>query len=398
MERLKYMYQRLLDWLNEWEEEVLAVLRVSVATLTFMLAMSNLHDLYIEQLGVTISSLHTMYIMLIFSMIVILSLHHTLRMRGVVYEAALAFLYPLGYLFVCFLTHAFTAGMIIFAVWLAGLAAVILFGKKLCARMLENKEIPQPLLRDIYATASAGGKHRPLERILLRRYLVIGSAALMLVPALMMLTVYGFYPTAQVDDSPVHEETAVRADKGASAIQLPSINPLMANLSTLAKLDNEVWNGLTEQEKANVMQVVADIETQYLGIGRVTVQFAQLDKWHEGVYDRQNRVISLRLREGYEYEYERDAMLTLYALLHECRHAFQSDCVDSLDWENEELVSGPYFHQARQWKYEFENYIDGSVDYEGYEKQAIEVDADEYAMKNFDIYKDYIDLANLPVR
>jgi len=275
---------------------------------------------------------------------------------------------------------------------------VILFGKKLCARMLENKEIPQPLLRDIYATASAGGKHRPLERILLRRYLVIGSAALMLVPALMMLTVYGFYPTAQVDDSPVHEETAVRADKGAFAIQLPSINPLMANLSTLAKLDNDVWNGLTEQEKANVMQVVADIETDYLGIGRVTVQFAQLDKWHEGVYDRQNRVISLRLREGYEYEYERDAMLTLYALLHECRHAFQSDCVDSLDWENEELVSGPYFHQARQWKYEFENYIDGSVDYEGYEKQAIEVDADEYAMKNFDIYKDYIDLANLPVR
>lgn len=394
MERLKYMYHRLLERLNEWEEVVLAAFRVAVATLTYMLLMGNVQDLYIAQLGLNISGLFIMYVMLLFAMFILLSLNRTLRMRGLLYEVSFALLYPLGYLFACFLTHAFTAGMVIFAVWLAGLAAVIIGGKKLCARMLENKEIPQPLLRDIYATASAGGRHRPLERILLRRYLVIGSAALMLVPALMMLTVYGFYPTAQVDDSPVHEETAVRADKGAVAVQMPSNNPMLANLSTLAKLDSFVWSGLTEQEKVNAMQVIADIETDYLGIGRVTVQFAQLDKWHEGVYNRQDRVISLRLRD----EYDRDGLMILYALLHECRHAYQSDCVDSLDWENEELVSGPYFHQARQWKYEFENYIDGSVDYEGYEKQAIEVDANEYAMKTIEIYEDYIQLANLPVR
>ena len=59
---------------------------------------------------------------------------------------------------------------------------------------------------------------------------------------------------------------------------------------------------------------------------------------------------------------------------HETRHQLQNDAV-----QNPEAFQDIPEETLEQWKYEFENYIDGAYDFEGYYNQAIERDARAFA-------------------
>ena len=85
-------------------------------------------------------------------------------------------------------------------------------------------------------------------------------------------------------------------------------------------------------------------------------------------------------------------------ILHECRHAYQHDCVDSLDWSDTEVQTGIYFSEVRNWRYEHANYVSASEDRDVYYNQWIEKDARHYAEEGVYVYQQYIYLGNLPTR
>lgn len=88
----------------------------------------------------------------------------------------------------------------------------------------------------------------------------------------------------------------------------------------------------------------------------------------------------------------------LNTLLHECRHAYQHDCVDSLDWNDPAVQTGIYYAQARKWRFEHANYISLSEGQDAYFSQTIESDARRYADEGVYVYQQYIDFSNLPAR
>ena len=93
-----------------------------------------------------------------------------------------------------------------------------------------------------------------------------------------------------------------------------------------------------------------------------------------------------------------ESIEAIITILHECRHAFQHDCVDSLDWEDQATQTGIYYAQARQWRYEQAHYISISESMDGYYDQEVEKDAKQYADEGIGTYWQYISLSDLPAR
>ena len=142
------------------------------------------------------------------------------------------------------------------------------------------------------------------------------------------------------------------------------------------------------------MQVIADIETNYMGINPVVVVNCHLENQTIGAYDHSERQVHIDLEKHNGY----DSLEYVNTILHECRHAYQHDCVDSLDWDNSQVQSGIYFAQARTWRYEQNNYVSANENRDAYLNQMTEKDARYYADEGSQIYQQYIYLSNLPPR
>lgn len=213
------------------------------------------------------------------------------------------------------------------------------------------------------------------------KYAVMAATGLLLVPSILTLSCYGLEGVQY--HGRLHAQSSAISD-----------NPMIANISTISLLSDSCWKEMDTQEKLDTLQVIADIEADYLQIEPVSVVSMHLENHTLGSYNDANRTIKIDFDQHTEY----DAMKCLNTLLHECRHAYQHDCVDSLDWSDEQVLTGLYYAQARQWRQNLASYIRSCNDYDAYRNQAIEVDAREYADEVEDIYQHYWYLGNLPVR
>ena len=168
---------------------------------------------------------------------------------------------------------------------------------------------------------------------------------------------------------------------------------LFDNLDTICKLDDKRWEELSAQEKLDVLQVVANVERNGLGIYHdIMVQSGIMQRDSiVGEYDPVNHVITINID-----HLQRDtAQETLDTVLHECYHAYQW-CLAHLFADSDEQYRNLYlFADARQYVNEFENYHDGGdthKEYEAYYYQSVELNARTYAANAVEGYFSLIEL------
>lgn len=304
--------------------------------------------------------------------------------RGWFYELSCCVLAAEIALFMIFLQHEFTAGLILLCLLLGGLIAVMTCGRNVLYRLYDRQYIPQSLMDDIIAASH--NRHRSYSLVLVaaRRYLVMAIAVMFAVPSLLTLTVYGF--------DPVEPRRITSTSHAIESIS--SDNMLLANLSTIRLFDENEWTQLNDQEKANALQVIADIETHHLQIAPVIVAICTIDGSAAGQYNSRDRIVEV------DPEKHRGLRPTEFieTVLHECRHAYQSDCVGAVNWEDSETTNSFYYSQFRQWKNEFINPVLYEDDPEGYYQQSIERDARDYANVGIQDYYQCLQFIGLPSR
>lgn len=302
--------------------------------------------------------------------------------RGWPYELSCSFLATEIVLFLCFIQYQFAAACTLLGVLICFFAWLLIYARKELDLMYFSASLPMPLLDDISASLKSDGTERRCFLVALRRYMTIAAVILLSVPALLTLIVY------------CREGGVKQTGQTNAVIEASSANQMLLNMDTMRLFQNEIWNNLSEQERIDALQVVADIETNHLGIAPVVVANKALEAHATGTYQHPQRVVYIDMfRHGDDEPIE--AIITI---LHECRHAFQYDCVDSLDWEDQGTQNGIYYAQARQWRYEQDHYIFSTESEEGYYDQAIERDARQYADEGIGTYWQYISLSDLPAR
>ena len=173
-----------------------------------------------------------------------------------------------------------------------------------------------------------------------------------------MIGAYLFSPSVEAED---HREGKVT---------------IAANIKTVAQLEAKTWVTLTQEEKLNTLQVVANIEASYLGLpNALPVRVSALREGTLASYDQQKRLILIDVD-----HFDSDpADEILDSVCHEAYHAYQHclcEAYDSVDAEFRGLMA---FEGIPEYKAEFADYSHGDDDFYAYYFQRCETDARSYA-------------------
>ncbi len=145
----------------------------------------------------------------------------------------------------------------------------------------------------------------------------------------------------------------------------------------LSQLDEQIWSTLSTQEKLDVMQTVANIEKNYLGLPHeLTIETEDLEGETLGSYWDFHYVIKID-SEHLENSMAKDVLDTI---CHEAYHAYQHRLVDIYNQSSPEDKDLLMFEDVKKYKEEFElNYVNGVDGFTEYYSQQCEIDAREYA-------------------
>lgn len=155
------------------------------------------------------------------------------------------------------------------------------------------------------------------------------------------------------------------------------------NLEVLTQLQEERWDVLSVQERIDVLQVVANIETSTLGIPHeLNVGAANLGEYTLGGYRNGSHEIILSL-DSLETD---NAETILNTICHESFHAYQYCLVSVMENAPEEYENLLIFREANKYAAEFNHYQNGRNDFESYYAQKCEKDAREYAENAVNYY------------
>jgi len=353
---------------------LLSVLRVAVPALLLLVFWRKAQAIYIRPLRLDISASAMWILCGVFHAVSILYGHSSRGCMGLGYELCCCVLATELWLLLYYLQYQPIGAMLLLAIYAFGWEAMETQAKG-WQRLLNNS--------DCRSAARPSDPSSPAAFLASarRKYAVMAAAGLLLVPSILTLSYYGL-------------EGVQHRGKLHAPISAASENQMLVNLPTIRLLNNGSWEKMDVQEKLDTLQVIADIETHYLQIEPVSVVSSHLENHILGCYDNANRTIKI----DFDHHTKDDPMECLNTLLHECRHAFQHDCVQSLDWSSEPVLTDLYYAQARLWRQNFASYTRGGHDYADYRNQAVEVDARAYADEVEDIYQHYYYLSNLPVR
>lgn len=367
--------------LSAWFENVASICRAIVPPIMLYVLVSYAQGIYLPSLGFELTAVHMRCITIALHSIAMWYGFRNECSRGSLYELCCCFLPTEIVLFLYFTQHQFLLSIILLSSLVIGAIWIFAYGRNQLDRLYQYGYVPQCLMDDIIASSKNNQKNHSLTSVALRRYLTIGTAFACFIPSVMVATIYG-------------TDGVVQFAQEYAIIDETQDNQLLQNYNTILLFQKENWPLLTEQEKVNALQVVADIETNYMGIQSVVVVNCHLENRTIGAYDHSRRQVQIDLQkhEGYDPEEY------LNTLLHECRHAYQHDCIDSLDWSDPAVQAGIYYAEARKWRFEHANYISLSEDRDAYYRQAIESDARRYADEGVYVYQQYIDFSNLPAR
>lgn len=172
-------------------------------------------------------------------------------------------------------------------------------------------------------------------------------------------------------------------------------NTIDANLEKLVGFHEDYWDTLSLQQRLDLVQVVANIERNYLGIPfALPVKGAYLDGSKAGFYNRDAKEITVDLwvLEGSAAE---DAHLkTLEIITHEAHHAYAHSMAEMYAAVDEEYKSLLLLWDAARYTEEFEAYVSGEDNFEDYYYQKLEQDARSYSddavWDYYDRIKEYV--------
>ena len=146
----------------------------------------------------------------------------------------------------------------------------------------------------------------------------------------------------------------------------------------IALLRNDNWSTLDNFGKLQVLQTIADMEQCKLGIPfRMTVILEEQPGIVAGSYSDASHIISV----DPTYFNTASQWRLVIVICHEAYHGYQHRLVQVYQETDSSLRSLPCFEKAKRYHYEFCNYIDCNDDEDNYSKQALEIDANEYAEK-----------------
>lgn len=151
---------------------------------------------------------------------------------------------------------------------------------------------------------------------------------------------------------------------------------LDSNMDVMLNLVPSKWNRLSTREKIDVMQIVCNIESHYLGLkDKVTVQGDNLSPYTLGTYSDALKVIQINLN-----HIENDPVEeVLSTLLHEIHHSYEHRLADAYNSVTPEYRNLRMFRDATHYSQETDNYINPREDYYGYMSQHLEMDSETYA-------------------
>lgn len=148
-------------------------------------------------------------------------------------------------------------------------------------------------------------------------------------------------------------------------------------------LDDENWDTYTIQQKVDVLQVVVNYESSYLGHPEaITVTCSRGDPTRLGYYNHSKLQIVLN-----EDHLRHDPVTECVdTVLHEVYHGYQNylcEVYETLDAEYHSLLG---IREAEQYLCEIERYATSKNDFESYYYLSLEVRAREYAKERSHLY------------
>lgn len=154
------------------------------------------------------------------------------------------------------------------------------------------------------------------------------------------------------------------------------------HMSSVAKvMQPKAWEKLSDIEKLDVLQTVANIEQTHLGISHeLNVVSQTIDDPTEqymtfAQYQRSKHRIVIN-QKGLKTE---SGMNLIHSICHEAYHAYQYDLRSLYNQAPEEYRQMICFAAMPSYLAEWDNYQDGNVNHAEYKKQRLEQDAEEYA-------------------
>ena len=155
------------------------------------------------------------------------------------------------------------------------------------------------------------------------------------------------------------------------------------NIEQICGFYEDNWDKLSDREKTSAMQVVANIESRYLGLPHeLNVAVIPLDEFTLGEYDDKTHTIRVNLS---HFESDSPSEI-LNTLCHEAYHAYQHRLCDAYDSVSEEYRTLIDLSVAGAYKKEFSSYTSGEDDFSRYYFQQCEHDARKYAYDSADDY------------
>ncbi len=148
------------------------------------------------------------------------------------------------------------------------------------------------------------------------------------------------------------------------------------NLHILSNLKPDIWINLTETQKLDTLQTVANIEAQKLGLPHeLTVTLKPLPQNVAAFYNDNDHSIIINI-DSFD---QNSSGYCLDSVCHEAYHAFQRRLCDLYIAIPEDMRDLQIFQSAKHYIKEFKNYSDGDDNYSLYYSQHCETDARNYA-------------------
>ena len=137
----------------------------------------------------------------------------------------------------------------------------------------------------------------------------------------------------------------------------------------------ETWNGWSNDKRIEWAQLVADSETEYLGISPLIVRCDELEEKVAGCYSHVSKVITINS----EYLASASYGDVIKVICHEAHHSYAHHLVEVYDKTDDDSKNLMIFDKISTYKSEFCNYVHGTSDFYEYSSQTVEIDASEYA-------------------
>lgn len=147
-----------------------------------------------------------------------------------------------------------------------------------------------------------------------------------------------------------------------------------------------VWDEFSTDERVELLNKVVLIEKENLGIdsAEFIVTTDKLDEYTCGFYSDSEREICLSISQISGGTLEEN----IGTVCHEVFHAYEHYVVENIDFSSTIVQENYYFANAREWKDNIKNYVQGTIDYDMYISQPLEAYARNYSDERVTAYMD----------